>query len=162
MGPRHVFLGDLWGAAWEGRRRRRQRGGYPRAFGCHQYDLPGHEHLLRDGADRHRAVREKQPPTRHGRFRTAKRTDRLRARAFRAQHAADGIKFDEVQAVVAALKLAAINFGETAGALDCHVIHIKGNSHIFSCYDVGRNGNVCIARPTASCLSAARSAAEPL
>jgi hypothetical protein len=60
----------------------------------------------------------------------------------RAQHTADGIKFDEVQAVIAALKLAAINFGETAGGLDCHVIHIKGNSHIFSCYDIGRSGNV--------------------
>ena len=38
--------------------------------------------------------------------------------------------------------MAAINFGEAAGALDCHVIHIKGNSHIFSCYDIGRSGNV--------------------
>jgi len=47
-----------------------------------------------------------------------------------------------VQAVIAALKLAAINFGETAGALDCHVIHVKGNSHIFSCYDIGSSGNV--------------------
>lgn len=60
----------------------------------------------------------------------------------RAQHTAEGIKFDEVQAVIAALKLAAINFGEAAGGLDCHVIHIKGNSHIFSCYDIGRSGNV--------------------
>lgn len=60
----------------------------------------------------------------------------------RAQHTAEGIKFDEVQAVIAALKLAAINFGEAAGGLDCHVIHIKGNTHIFSCYDIGRSGNV--------------------
>ena len=60
----------------------------------------------------------------------------------RAQHTAEGVKLDEVQAVTAALKLAAINFGESAGALDCHVIHIKGNTHIFSCYDVGRSGHV--------------------
>ena len=44
--------------------------------------------------------------------------------------------------MIGTLKMAAINFGEAAGALDCHVIHIKGNSHIFSCYDIGRSGNV--------------------
>ena len=60
----------------------------------------------------------------------------------RAQHTTEGVKIDEVQAVVAALKQAALNFGETAGALDCNVIHIKGNTHIFSCYDIGSTGNV--------------------
>ena len=47
-----------------------------------------------------------------------------------------------MQAVIATLKQAAINFGEAAGGLDCHVVHIKGNSHIFSCYDIARSGNV--------------------
>ena len=59
-----------------------------------------------------------------------------------AQHTGEGVKFDEVQAVIATLKQAAINFGEAAGGLDCHVVHIKGNSHIFSCYDIARSGNV--------------------
>jgi hypothetical protein len=69
-------------------------------------------------------------------------TGHVTNRPRRAQHTSEGIKFDEAQAVIATLKMAAINFGEAAGALDCHVIHIKGISHIFSCYDIGRSGNV--------------------
>ena len=59
-----------------------------------------------------------------------------------AQFSTSEVAFDEVTAVVGALKQAAIQFGNAAGGMDCPVIHIKGMNHIFSCFDIGQSGNL--------------------
>ncbi|KAJ4452414.1 hypothetical protein PAPYR_12033 [Paratrimastix pyriformis] len=43
----------------------------------------------------------------------------------------------ELASVISALKRSAFQFGEALGQLECPIIHIKGHSHIFSCYDLG-------------------------
>mmetsp|Transcript_9565 Transcript_9565/g.21976 ORF Transcript_9565/g.21976 Transcript_9565/m.21976 type:complete len:143 (+) Transcript_9565:2-430(+) len=57
------------------------------------------------------------------------------------------IVFEEVSAgieqgfvgMVAALKRAALQFGNTLGQKECPVIHVKGSRNIFSYYDVGEH-----------------------
>eukprot|EP00752_Nemacystus_decipiens_P003744 g3449.t1 len=51
----------------------------------------------------------------------------------------DAPQRDEVCAAVAALKRAAEQFAKTLGQLDCPVLHISGESHLFSCYDLGES-----------------------
>ncbi|CAM9624572.1 unnamed protein product, partial [Ectocarpus sp. 8 AP-2014] len=51
----------------------------------------------------------------------------------------DAPQRDEVCAAVAALKRAAEQFAATLGQLDCPVLHISGESHLFSCYDLGES-----------------------
>jgi len=59
-----------------------------------------------------------------------------------AEYHLSPVKQCEVQAVIGALKQAAVQFGEVVGQLDCPVIHIKGAAHVFSCYDLGGTGNL--------------------
>ena len=46
---------------------------------------------------------------------------------------------DELHAPIASLKKTAVELGHALSAADCPVIHIKGHSHTFSCYDVGNS-----------------------
>jgi len=58
------------------------------------------------------------------------------------KYSATAVDFDEVGAVVGALKQAAVGLSEVSGALYCPVLHISGVNHIFSCYDLGNGGHV--------------------
>ncbi|CAM9902419.1 unnamed protein product [Discosporangium mesarthrocarpum] len=51
----------------------------------------------------------------------------------------EGPERAEVCTAVAALKRAAEQFAATLGQIDCPVLHISGDNHIFSCYEVGDN-----------------------
>lgn len=46
---------------------------------------------------------------------------------------------DELLAPIASLKKTAVQFGAALSQMECPVIHIRGNNHMFSCYDVDKN-----------------------
>jgi len=46
---------------------------------------------------------------------------------------------DELLAPIASLKKTAVQFGAALNQMECPVIHIRGNNHMFSCYDVDKN-----------------------
>ena len=48
-------------------------------------------------------------------------------------------KIDELLAPIASLKKTAVQFGAALSQMECPVIHIRGNNHMFSCYDVDKN-----------------------
>eukprot|EP00455_Lapot_gusevi_P036212 TRINITY_DN4020_c0_g1_i8.p1 TRINITY_DN4020_c0_g1~~TRINITY_DN4020_c0_g1_i8.p1 ORF type:complete len:165 (+),score=24.49 TRINITY_DN4020_c0_g1_i8:65-496(+) len=51
----------------------------------------------------------------------------------KSQHPAD------MMGPVASMKKAALQFGSSMNQLDCPVIHIRGNNHLFSCFDIDTN-----------------------
>ena len=46
---------------------------------------------------------------------------------------------DELHAPIASLKKTAVELGHALSTHDCPTLHIKGHTHTFSCYDVGKS-----------------------
>jgi len=46
---------------------------------------------------------------------------------------------EDYLAPISSLKKAACQFGATLHQMECPLIHIRGNSHMFSCYDIEEN-----------------------
>jgi len=43
---------------------------------------------------------------------------------------------EELLAPISSLKKAALQFGATLNQMECPLIHIRGNNHLFSCYEI--------------------------
>jgi hypothetical protein len=57
---------------------------------------------------------------------------------------------DELLAPIASLKKTAVQFGAALSQMECPVIHVRGNNHMFSCYDVDKNVSNDTTQPSAS------------
>jgi len=46
---------------------------------------------------------------------------------------------EELLSSIAVLQKTAIQFGSTLNQMECPIIHVRGSSHLFSCYEVDKN-----------------------
>eukprot|EP01028_Stygiella_incarcerata_P014144 TRINITY_DN911_c0_g1_i1.p1 TRINITY_DN911_c0_g1~~TRINITY_DN911_c0_g1_i1.p1 ORF type:complete len:148 (-),score=34.25 TRINITY_DN911_c0_g1_i1:16-459(-) len=56
-----------------------------------------------------------------------------------AQNEWSKLEDDELRLVVASLKRAALQFGQSLGETDIPIVHIRATSHMFSAYDIGEH-----------------------
>eukprot|EP00771_Trimastix_marina_P001174 gnl/Trimastix_PCT/2227.p1 GENE.gnl/Trimastix_PCT/2227~~gnl/Trimastix_PCT/2227.p1 ORF type:complete len:154 (+),score=13.72 gnl/Trimastix_PCT/2227:64-525(+) len=54
------------------------------------------------------------------------------------EHSTAFVKREELQNIVSQLRQAALRFGQALGQMECPIIHIKGHSHLFSCFDINQ------------------------